>query len=266
MPHPLLIGGATTSRVHTAVKIAPHYEGPVVYVPDASRSGGRWLRPAVRRTGATLHRRLDADYETSVRSSTPARRPRRWCRWPRRAPTRRPSTGRPTRPPAPAFTGRRVFELRPGRAGDCHRLGPVLPDLGPGRPFPPSWTDEVVGESGPPRVRRRPGDAAEDRRGPLADGHGVIGLFPANTVNDDDIEIYADESRSEGADDLARPAHADRAAGGRWREAPQPLPGRLRRARRRAPDHRPVRRHRGHRRGPQEGRSSTTTTTTAPSC
>src|ERR1700742_4347554 len=35
---PLLIGGATTSRVHTAVKIAPHYEGPVVYVPDASRS------------------------------------------------------------------------------------------------------------------------------------------------------------------------------------------------------------------------------------
>jgi 5-methyltetrahydrofolate--homocysteine methyltransferase len=37
---PLLIGGATTSRVHTAVKIAPHYEGPVVYVPDASRSVG----------------------------------------------------------------------------------------------------------------------------------------------------------------------------------------------------------------------------------
>src|SRR5207244_9204249 len=34
---PLLIGGATTSRVHTAVKISPHYEGPVVYVPDASR-------------------------------------------------------------------------------------------------------------------------------------------------------------------------------------------------------------------------------------
>src|SRR5690606_30207571 len=37
---PLLVGGATTSRVHTAVKIAPHYEGPVIYVPDASRSVG----------------------------------------------------------------------------------------------------------------------------------------------------------------------------------------------------------------------------------
>src|SRR5690606_9357633 len=37
---PLLIGGATTSRVHTAVKIAPHYDGPVIYVTDASRSVG----------------------------------------------------------------------------------------------------------------------------------------------------------------------------------------------------------------------------------
>ena len=37
---PLLIGGATTSRVHTAVKIAPHFSGPVVYVPDASRAVG----------------------------------------------------------------------------------------------------------------------------------------------------------------------------------------------------------------------------------
>src|ERR1700742_1669822 len=37
---PLLIGGATTSRVHTAVKISPHYDGPVVYVPDASRAVG----------------------------------------------------------------------------------------------------------------------------------------------------------------------------------------------------------------------------------
>ena len=46
---PLLIGGATTSRVHTAVKIAPHYEGPVVYVPDASRSVGVCSRAAVRR-------------------------------------------------------------------------------------------------------------------------------------------------------------------------------------------------------------------------
>ena len=60
---PLLIGGATTSRVHTAVKIAPHYEGPVVYVPDASRSVGVVQRLLSDERAATLHRRADADYE-----------------------------------------------------------------------------------------------------------------------------------------------------------------------------------------------------------
>ena len=54
---PLLIGGATTSRVHTAVKIAPHYEGPVVYVPDASRSVGVCSDLLSRRARRRLHRR-----------------------------------------------------------------------------------------------------------------------------------------------------------------------------------------------------------------
>ena len=53
---PLLIGGATTSRVHTAVKIAPHYEGPVVYVPDASRSVSV-AQSLLSRPGGQVHRR-----------------------------------------------------------------------------------------------------------------------------------------------------------------------------------------------------------------
>jgi 5-methyltetrahydrofolate--homocysteine methyltransferase len=53
---PLLIGGATTSRVHTAVKIEPNYHGPTVWVPDASRSGGRVHEPAVRRPARRLRR------------------------------------------------------------------------------------------------------------------------------------------------------------------------------------------------------------------
>ena len=62
---PLLIGGATTIRVHTAVKIAPHYEGPVVYVPDASRCGRRVREPAVAtRRGDATSPRSKADYET----------------------------------------------------------------------------------------------------------------------------------------------------------------------------------------------------------
>src|SRR5687767_10428811 len=60
---PLLIGGATTSRVHTAVKIAPHYEGPVVYVPDASRSVGVCTDLLSDERATRFLDELKADYE-----------------------------------------------------------------------------------------------------------------------------------------------------------------------------------------------------------
>src|SRR5690349_24547618 len=59
---PLLIGGATTSRVHTAVKISPHYEGPVVYVPDASRSVGV-AQNLLSEQAAKYIAEVNADYE-----------------------------------------------------------------------------------------------------------------------------------------------------------------------------------------------------------
>ena len=59
---PLLIGGATTSRVHTAVKIAPHYDGPVVYVPDASRSVGVCSDLLSDERAAAYIAELEADY------------------------------------------------------------------------------------------------------------------------------------------------------------------------------------------------------------
>jgi cobalamin-dependent methionine synthase I len=118
---PLLIGGATTSRVHTAVKIAPHYEGPVVYVPDASRSVS--VAQSLLSEQATKYiAEVNADYD-KVRSSTPTRSRCRCGRWPRRAPTRRRSTGRPTRRQAEVHRPPRVQELRPGRAGQATSTG-----------------------------------------------------------------------------------------------------------------------------------------------
>ena len=74
---PLLIGGATTSRVHTAVKIAPHYEGPVVYVPDAIALGERGAVAADATSAPRLHRRARTPTTTGCASSTPTRRRRR---------------------------------------------------------------------------------------------------------------------------------------------------------------------------------------------
>ena len=132
---PLLIGGATTSRAHTAIKIAPHYDKPVIYVPDAPRRrrGHRLLsgRPAcrLRRRGG---RRLRED-------PRPAR-PEEGAAGPastRPAPTPSAGTPRPGLHGAGAGpAGIQPLRHRPRRAWGLHRLGPVLPDLGSGRQLP----------------------------------------------------------------------------------------------------------------------------------
>ena len=131
---PLLIGGATTSRVHTAVKIAPHYDGPVVYVPDASRSVGVCSEPALRRARRRLRRRARGRLREGARAARQQEGRRRSSRSPRRAPTRRRSTGPPTRRRRRSSSaGALLQQPGPGRDRRGHRLGPVLPDLGPRR-------------------------------------------------------------------------------------------------------------------------------------
>jgi 5-methyltetrahydrofolate--homocysteine methyltransferase len=141
---PLLIGGATTSRVHTAVKIAPHYEGPVVYVPDASRSVSV-AQSLLGDQAPPVHRRAEPTTNACA-SSTPTKSRPRCGRWTRRAPTRRvvdwaqlPAHRSPN-----SLVGASSRTLT-WRAGSLHRLGPFLPDLGPGGPFPAILDDAVVG-------------------------------------------------------------------------------------------------------------------------
>ena len=192
---PLLIGGATTSRVHTAVKIAPHYDGPVVYVPDASRSVGVAQGLLGEARDAFLAE-LGSDYER-VRQQHASKKP--VVLWPlakaRANKTRIEWAG--YQPPRPKFIGRRVF-----RNFDLAELATFI-DWGPffqtwdlAGPYPAILHDEVVGEQA--RKVLADGQAMLKR---LIDGRwlsasAVIGLYPANAVNDDDIEIYADESRA----------------------------------------------------------------------
>jgi 5-methyltetrahydrofolate--homocysteine methyltransferase len=148
---PLLIGGATTSRVHTAVKIAPHYEGPVVYVPDASRSVSV-AQGLLSDQAATYIDELNADYAKPV-SCTPTKANAHVAigqsAWQQDA-NRLESVQSPT----PKFIGRRVFkDFRPGLIGALHRLGPLLSDLAFGRSVPAILKDEVVGVEAPKGVQ-----------------------------------------------------------------------------------------------------------------
>jgi len=192
---PLLIGGATTSRAHTAVKIAPNYSGPVIYVPDASRSV-----PAVQGLLAGSRdayvAQVRADYEKirlqhsqkagpgPLHPLAEARRLGHKTDWAAYAPPRPPRQG--------------VIALR------RYPLAELVPYID-WSPFFQAW--EL---SGPyPRILEDPVVGAEARK-LLAEAHamlarivdeqwleanGVAALYPAAQVDADDIEIYADEAR-----------------------------------------------------------------------
>ena len=191
---PLLIGGATCSRVHTAVKIAPHYEGPVVYVPDASRSVGV-AQSLLSDQAAKYIDELNADYAKVRELHANKKVTPMWPLAKARA-NKTPIDWAGYTPPTPKFIGRRLF-----KNFDLTELAKYI-DWGPffqtwdlAGPFPQILKDEVVGTEA---VRVYADGKRMLQRlieGRWLTANGVIGLYPANSVGDD-IEIYADESRS----------------------------------------------------------------------
>jgi 5-methyltetrahydrofolate--homocysteine methyltransferase len=194
---PLLIGGATTSRVHTAVKIAPHYEGPVVYVPDASRSVSVASSLLSDEGAAKYVDDLKAEYER-IRLQHANRKAQPMVALEAARANKAKTDWAACRPVKPRFLGRRVFKNY-----DLNELARYI-DWGPffqtwdlAGPYPAILNDEIVGES----ARRVFSDGktmlARLIQGRWLTANGAIALLPANTVGDDDIEIYTDESRSE---------------------------------------------------------------------
>lgn len=192
---PLLIGGATTSRVHTAVKIAPHYEGPVVYVPDASRSVGV-AQGLLSDQASTYINELSEDYarvraQHAQKKLTPlitleqARANKATWVW---------NTYKAT---SPKFIGRRVF-----KNFNLKELEPYI-DWGPffqtwdlAGPYPAILRDEVVGAE----AVRLMSDAVRMLKrlieGRWLQAQAVIGLYPANSVGDD-IVLWQDHARTQ---------------------------------------------------------------------
>ncbi|MGD9831598.1 MAG: methionine synthase [Piscinibacter sp.] len=194
---PLLIGGATTSRVHTAVKISPHYDGPVVYVPDASRSVSVCSDLLSDGRATAFIQELKADYER-VRAQHANKKATPLVTLAQARANKTPIDWAGYEPPKPKFTGRRLFRNQDlAEIAQYIDWGPFFQTWDLAGPYPAILTDEIVGES----ARRVLSDGQRMLRrlieGRWLTANGVIGLFPANTVNDDDIEIYADESREQ---------------------------------------------------------------------
>jgi 5-methyltetrahydrofolate--homocysteine methyltransferase len=192
---PLLIGGATCSRVHTAVKIAPHYEGPVVYVPDASRSVS--VAQSLLGDGAQSYvEELNADYDKVRQQHANKKQTPMWPLAKARA-NRTPVDFATYQPPKPRLLGRRVF-----KNFDLTELAKYI-DWGPffqtwdlAGPYPAILTDDVVGEQAQRVFADGQAMLKKLIEGRWLSASGVLALYPANSVGDD-IEFYTDESRTE---------------------------------------------------------------------
>jgi 5-methyltetrahydrofolate--homocysteine methyltransferase len=195
---PLLIGGATTSRAHTAVKIAPHYEGPVVYVPDASRSVSVMQNLLTPETRGAYLAEIQADYEKARTQHANKKGVPMLTIAQARANKAKLTFAGDNAPVKPKFIGRRVFKnIDLSLIAQYIDWGPFFQTWDLAGSYPAILDDAVVGEAATKVFAE-----AKDMLKKVIDGrwltaNGVIALMPANMVNDDDIEIYTDESRSE---------------------------------------------------------------------
>jgi 5-methyltetrahydrofolate--homocysteine methyltransferase len=193
---PLLIGGATCSRVHTAVKIAPHYSGPVVYVPDASRSVGV-AQGLLSEQAAKFIADLNTDYDKVREQHANKKQTPMWTLAQARD-NKTPIDWTQGVPTPPKFIGRRVFKNYDlAEIAQYIDWGPFFQTWDLAGPFPAILDDEVVGEQA--RKVYADGQAMLKKiiEGRWLTANAVIGLYPANSVNDDDIALYADASRQQ---------------------------------------------------------------------
>ena len=192
---PLLIGGATTSRVHTAVKISPHYEGPVVYVPDASRSVS--VAQSLLSDNASKYiDELNSDYIKVREQHANKKQTPMWTLAKARANATVMDWSGYT-PPAPKFIGRRVFKnFDLAELAKFIDWGPFFQTWDLAGPFPAILKDDVVGTEAVRVYADAKRMLTRLIEGRWLTASGVMGLYPANSVGDD-IEIYTDESRSE---------------------------------------------------------------------
>ena len=193
---PLLIGGATCSRAHTAVKIAPHYDGPVIYVPDASRS------VAIMQSLLTPEQKdqyildVEKDYARAREQHANKKGVKLLSLEEARLNKSKLQFDKTYTPKVPKFIGKRAFKNI-----DLNLIAPYID----WSPFFQTWdlvgfypailNDPVVGKSATQVFNEAQAMLTKLINNRALVANGVVAFYPANSI-DDDIEIYEDESRT----------------------------------------------------------------------
>ncbi|MDZ4313331.1 MAG: methionine synthase [Azonexus sp.] len=193
MKQPLLIGGATTSRPHTAIKIAPNYAGAVVYVPDASRAVGVATKLLSADNRDAYIGEIAAEYET-VRAEHAGRKGATLVTL-EEARANRFTWNQAFSPTIPNQLGEQAIELNLADLSLLIDWSPFFQSWDLAGRYPAILDNEIVGET----ARQLFADAKEMLAKIIDEdwltARAVFGLYPASGV-DEDIIIYSDESRT----------------------------------------------------------------------
>jgi 5-methyltetrahydrofolate--homocysteine methyltransferase len=195
---PLLIGGATTSPTHTAVKISPLYEGATIHVKDASRAVGVVQNLVSETNRKDYTERIAAEYEEMRRKHAGRRSSRELATLEEAQANRAKIEWEGYVPPTPNVLGIKAFDNYP-----LQEIQPYIDWT----PFFHSWQMKASY----PRILSDPEKGREARKlfedaqallnrivaEKWVRARAVVGFFPANTLPNDDVEVYADESRRE---------------------------------------------------------------------
>ena len=188
---PLLIGGATTSRAHTAVKISEHYDGPVVHVSDASRSVSVMQSLMDPKQKMEYIVNLSKDYE-NVRQLHSKKKGATFISI---DDARKNKLDLEFNPKKPKFVGRRVFKnIDLNLIKEYIDWSPFFQTWDLHGKYPDILTDKVVGKSASDLFKEAQKMLNKLINEKKLKANGVIGFYPANSINDDDIEIFKDES------------------------------------------------------------------------
>ncbi|RKZ86213.1 MAG: methionine synthase [Candidatus Parabeggiatoa sp. nov. 1] len=195
---PLLIGGATTSKVHTAVKIEPGYSNSVVYVTDASRAVGVAQSLLSTELKAAYGKQVSEEY-AQIREQRASQQGQRQKFTLQQARANKLALNWDNyTPPKPTFLGLKVFDDYPiAELRERIDWTPFFKTWEMQGRYPDIFEDQRVGSQA--RIVYQEAQEMLDSftKHQWFKARAVIGFFPANSVNDDDIEVYTDDSRTE---------------------------------------------------------------------
>ncbi len=195
---PLLIGGATTSRIHTAVKIDPYYSGPVVHVLDASKSVPVASSLISQETRDAFFRDTKQEYSRMRETHANKKEDKNYLSYEQAKENRAKIDWTGYEAKRPALLGNKTFNNYPlEEIRNYIDWTPFFQTWMLKGKYPQIFENEIIGKE----AKKLYDDANEMldliiKEG-LLQANGIVGIYPANSVNGDTVEVYSDETRSE---------------------------------------------------------------------